>query len=84
MAQRVALVVHDDPTPPRVESTSDHTEVHFWIGTPLDDVLGVVSRDLDEQARAAVSRLWSNDDANRHVTSIGPGLIRVSDAAEPR
>lgn len=84
MARRVELVVHDDPTPPRVESTSDHTEVHFWIGTPLDDVLDVVSRELDEHARDAVSRLWSNDDASRHVTPIGPGRIRVSDAADPR
>ena len=82
MAHRVALVVHDDPTRPRVELSSDGTDVHFWLGTPLTEVLTALADELDGDARAAVERLWGSDEATRHVTAIGPGLIRVSDVID--
>lgn len=82
MAQRVALVVHDEPLIPHVEVLPGSTEVHFWVGTPVQEVLLSLHDVLDAPARAAVARLWADDDALRQVVQIGPGLIRVTDTSD--
>lgn len=83
MAQRVALVVHDEPLMPHVEILLGTTEVHFWVGMPVQDVLMSLRDVLDAPARDAVARLWADDDALRQVVRIGPGLIRVTDTSAP-